>query len=94
MRALDPITEALGRLVSALEMIGLEAFVPRPGGRAGRPRTGAPRPSPRRRASVLKETSGGDNYRPRVNYPSSQPRSETQSMKEGPWNFSISRPFS
>ena len=42
---IDPITEALGRLVTTLDVIGLEAFVPeRPGGRAGRPRTGAPSP--------------------------------------------------
>ena len=39
----DPITEALGRLVTTLDVIGREAFVPdRPGRRAGRPRIGAP----------------------------------------------------
>ena len=42
---IDPITEALGRLVTALDVIGLEAFVPEPRrGRAGRPRTVAPSP--------------------------------------------------
>ena len=42
---IDPITEALGRLVTTLDVIGLEAFVPEPpGGRAGRPRTVAPSP--------------------------------------------------
>ena len=41
----DPITEALGRLVTTLDVIGLEAFVPEPPrGRAGRPRTVAPSP--------------------------------------------------
>ena len=40
----DPITEALGRVVTTLDVIGLEAFVPEPprGGQAGRPRTVAP----------------------------------------------------
>ena len=34
----DPLTEALGRLVTTLDVIGLEAFVPEPPrGRAGRP---------------------------------------------------------
>ncbi len=41
----DPITEALGHLVTTLDVIGLEAFVPEPPrGRAGRPRTVAPSP--------------------------------------------------
>ena len=38
---IDPITEALGRLVTTLDVIGLEA---RPMRRAGRPRTVAPSP--------------------------------------------------
>jgi hypothetical protein len=39
----DPVTEAFGRLVTTLDVIGLEAFVPEPPrGRAGRPRTVAP----------------------------------------------------
>lgn len=33
----DPITEALGRLVTTLDVIGLEAFVPEPPRGAGRP---------------------------------------------------------
>src|ERR1700735_3486005 len=33
----DPITEALGRLVSTLDVIGLEAFVPEPPRGPGRP---------------------------------------------------------
>ena len=40
---IDPITEALGRLVTTLEVIGLEAFVPDPPRAPGRrPRTVAP----------------------------------------------------
>ena len=38
----DPITEALGRLVTTLDVIGLEAFVPEPP-RAGRRATAAHR---------------------------------------------------
>jgi len=34
---IDPITEALGRLVTALDVIGLEAFVPDPPRAPGRP---------------------------------------------------------
>src|ERR1700757_4322528 len=34
---IDPITEALGRLVTTLEVIGLEAFVPEPPRGPGRP---------------------------------------------------------
>src|ERR1035437_2552965 len=34
----DPITEALGQLVTALDVIGLEAFVPEPPRGPGRPR--------------------------------------------------------
>ena len=33
----DPVTEALGRLVTTLDVIGLEAFVPEPPGGPGRP---------------------------------------------------------
>jgi len=49
----DPITEALGRLVTTLDVIGLEAFVPEPPREAqvARPKTAAPSPgrsSPRR----------------------------------------------
>ncbi len=33
----DPFTEALGRLVTTLDVIGLEAFVPEPPRGAGRP---------------------------------------------------------
>ena len=33
----DPITEALGRLITTLDVIGLEAFVPDPPRRPGRP---------------------------------------------------------
>src|SRR5271163_4738654 len=33
----DPITEALGRLVTTLDVIGLEAFVPKPPRGPGRP---------------------------------------------------------
>ena len=33
----DPLTEALGRLVTTLDVIGLEAFVPEPSRGAGRP---------------------------------------------------------
>ena len=33
----DPMTEALGRLVTTLDMIGLEAFIPEPARGAGRP---------------------------------------------------------
>ena len=33
----DPITEALGRLVTTLDVIGLEAFVPEPPRGPGRP---------------------------------------------------------
>ena len=33
----DPMTEALGRLVTTLDVIGLEAFVPEPPRGAGRP---------------------------------------------------------
>jgi Transposase domain (DUF772) len=33
----DPMTEALGRLVTTLDVIGLEAFVPKPARGAGRP---------------------------------------------------------
>ena len=33
----DPLTEALGRLVTTLDMIGLEAFVPDPPRGPGRP---------------------------------------------------------
>ena len=33
----DPITEALGRLVTTLDVIGLEAFVPEPPRGLGRP---------------------------------------------------------
>ena len=41
----DPITEALGRLVTTLDVIGLEAFVPEPPrGPGRRPRTAAPSP--------------------------------------------------
>ena len=41
----DPITEALGRLVTTLDVIGLEAFVPEPPRGPGRPpRTVAPSP--------------------------------------------------
>src|SRR5271170_6890563 len=35
--AVDPMTEALGRLVTILDVIGLEAFVPEPPRGAGRP---------------------------------------------------------
>src|SRR5271156_301539 len=35
--AVDPMTEALGRLVAILDVIGLEAFVPEPPRGAGRP---------------------------------------------------------
>jgi hypothetical protein len=47
----DPITEALGRLVTTLDVIGLEAFVPEPprGPTAApdaRPRIAAPSPGP------------------------------------------------
>ena len=41
----DPITEALGRLVTTLDVIGLEAFVPEPPPDA-RPRIAAPSPGP------------------------------------------------
>jgi hypothetical protein len=34
---IDPLTEALGRLVAILDVIGLEAFVPEPPRGAGRP---------------------------------------------------------
>src|ERR1019366_1193539 len=34
---IDPVTEALGRLVTILDVIGLEAFVPEPPRGAGRP---------------------------------------------------------
>jgi len=34
---IDPLTEALARLVAILDVIGLEAFVPGPPGGAGRP---------------------------------------------------------
>src|SRR5208283_880303 len=34
---IDPITEALGRLVTTLDVIGLEAFVPEPPRGPGRP---------------------------------------------------------
>src|SRR5271166_971426 len=37
----DPITEALGRLVTTLDVIGLEAFVPEPPRGAGRPQSSA-----------------------------------------------------
>ena len=41
----DPVTEALGRLVTTLDVIGLEAFVPEPPrGPGGRPKTVAPSP--------------------------------------------------
>ena len=33
----DPITEALGRVVTTLDVIGLEAFVPEPPREPGRP---------------------------------------------------------
>jgi hypothetical protein len=33
----DPISEALGRVVTTLDVIGLEAFVPEPPRRPGRP---------------------------------------------------------
>src|ERR1700719_418165 len=36
----DPLTEALGRLVTTLDVIGLEAFVPEPSRGAGRPAEG------------------------------------------------------
>ena len=43
----DPMTEALGRLVTTLDVIGLEAFVPEPrAAPAARPRIGAPLPGP------------------------------------------------
>ena len=43
----DPITEALGRLVTTLDVIGLEAFVPEPPRGPGRPpRIAAPSPGP------------------------------------------------
>ena len=35
---IDPLTEALARLVAILDVIGLEAFVPGPPGGAGRPK--------------------------------------------------------
>ena len=38
--AVDPMTEALGRLVTILDVIGLEAFVPEPPRGAGRPPEG------------------------------------------------------
>ena len=40
----DPITEALGRLVTTLEVIGLEAFVPEPPQGAGPAARGPSRP--------------------------------------------------
>ena len=51
----DPLTEALGRLVTTLDVIGLEAFVPEPSRGAGRP------PEDRRalaRAFVAKAVQG------------------------------------
>ena len=43
----DPITEALGRLVTTLDVIGLEAFVPEPPAAPdARPRIAAPSPGP------------------------------------------------
>jgi hypothetical protein len=42
----DPLTEALGRLMTTLDVIGLEAFVPEPAGGPGRrPEIQRPRPS-------------------------------------------------
>jgi hypothetical protein len=42
--AVDPMTEALGRLVTTDDLIGLEAFVPEPPqAPAGRPRSPRPR---------------------------------------------------
>ena len=44
---IDPMTEALGRLVTTLDVIGLEAFVPnRPEAPAGRKAIAAPSPGP------------------------------------------------
>ncbi len=40
----DPITEALGRLVTALDVMGLEAFVPDPPRAPGRPPEDPPSP--------------------------------------------------
>src|SRR5271165_5150186 len=47
----DPITEALGRLVTTLDVIGLEAFVPDPPGGPGRP------PEDRRKTSSAPDFS-------------------------------------
>src|SRR5271165_4615624 len=47
----DPITEALGRLVTTLDVIGLEAFVPDPPGGPGRP------PEDRRKTSSASDFS-------------------------------------
>src|SRR5208283_2187930 len=43
---IDPITEALGRLVTTLDVIGLEAFVPEPPRGAGPAARGPARPRP------------------------------------------------
>src|SRR5208282_4141642 len=58
----DPITEALGRVVTTLDVIGLEAFVPEPPRGPGRP------PEDRRalaRAFVAKAVLGGRSHHQR-----------------------------
>src|SRR6202142_4574870 len=50
----DPITEALGRLVTTLDVIGLEAFAPRP-------RTPA-RGSPRSRQGLRRQGDAGRSH--------------------------------
>ena len=42
----DPITEALGRVVTTLDVLGLEAFVPEPPRGPGRPPVDPVAPSP------------------------------------------------
>ena len=77
---IDPITEALGRLVTTLDVIGLEAFVPEPPRGPGRP------PEDRRalaRAFVAKAVLGVPTTSALIERLDAQARKSTQGTNSG-----------
>jgi hypothetical protein len=61
---IDPITEALGRLVTTLDVIGPEAFVPDPRRGLGRSHATPPRSKRARSRSTTRATTAPDNAPP------------------------------
>ena len=86
----DPITEALGRLVTTLDVIGLEAFVPEPPRGPGRP------PEDRRalaRAFVAKAMLGIPTTKTLVERLASTSRCVASSVGSGARKYRRKPPF-